>query len=117
MIYRIQTTSFWRDEDEAGNVEAGPLRTSRGGAFFGNSDYWDAIGAMMDVAGLRAPAKKVNPRAKFWFTELGYNVVGKEIVRFLSLKGENVRVLKKKNPKRSDVAWGDAYQLAVLPIK
>jgi dTDP-4-amino-4,6-dideoxygalactose transaminase len=111
IIYRIQTTTF----DHA--MDTKKLITYRGGAFCVNDmQTHEAVNTMMLAAGLRVPSY-IHPRAKFWFTELGYNVVGKEIVRFLSLKGENVRVLKKKNPKRSDVAWGDAYQLAVLPIK
>lgn len=114
MIYRIQATSFWRDEDNPDKYESKRLRTARGGAFFCNDRYWDAINDLMIACGLRTPPA-VNTRARFWFTERGYDVVGRDIVRFLSSKGENVRVLQKKNPKRSDVVWGDCYQIALLP--
>ncbi len=68
----------------------------------------------MDKLGLKAP-KHVNPRARFYFTERGWEEIGKKLVEKANKEGFKVKVIKKKNPKRSDVAYSDPYQVALLP--
>jgi len=66
--------------------------------------------------GLKAPYK-INMRTRFWFTERGWERVGKVIMKELNSLGANVKVKKRKNPKMSDVYWCDSYQVALLPRK
>ncbi len=73
-----------------------------------------SFGVEMTELGLKAP-KHVNPRARFYFTERGWEEIGKKLLEKAHRVGIEVKVIKKKNPKRSDVVWGDPYQVAVLP--
>ena len=68
----------------------------------------------MSEEGLRVP-DKINPRTRFWFTEYGWEMVGKKIAEDMNKLGAYVKVKKRKNPKKSDVYWCDPYQVALLP--
>ncbi len=103
MIYRIVFTEphyLWEFLGDDGRLQG---RTTAGN-----------YGELMNELGLKAP-KHVNPRARFYFTERGWEEIGKKIVEKVIERGVNVKVIKKKNPKRSDVAYCDPYQVAVLP--
>ena len=76
-----------------------------------------AFGFDMAMMGLKAPKKFTNQRAKFYFSERGWDLFGRELVKRAKERGQNVKVIRKNQPKRSDVAYYDQYQLAILPRK
>lgn len=70
---------------------------------------------MMEM-GLKPPTtRKINPRARFYFTELGWKKFGRELLRRASTRGFGTRLERKKNPKKSETVYEDAYQVAILP--
>jgi hypothetical protein len=56
-----------------------------------------------------------NPRVRFWFTERGWRAYGLRVAAGARASGRAYRVLRRKNPPRSDVAYRDEWQLALLP--
>ncbi len=103
-----------------------PIARFKGGVWvgreWGRTLTWGRSGAVafaevMNDRRLRAPKRLQNPRTTFWFTERGWEEVGKEICRQAMREGVAVKVLQRKNPKRSEVAWADAHQVALLPIQ
>jgi hypothetical protein len=63
--------------------------------------------------GLRMPA--VCERWRFYFTEHGWRHVGLGVVRQARAEDRVVKIIRRRNPPRSQVVYADAYQLAVLP--
>lgn len=63
---------------------------------------------------LRAPAL-TNPRARFYFTERGWQRVGRVVAAEARRRGHLVQVIRRKNPPRSQVVYRDADQVALLP--
>jgi len=59
--------------------------------------------------------KHFSRKARFYFTELGYDTFGRRLRDIAQHRGYPVKVIKRKNPKASDVAYKDKYQVAVLP--
>jgi hypothetical protein len=55
------------------------------------------------------------PRSRFYFTELGWRRFGPQIVATAQRQGRTVRVIRRKNPRRSQIVYRDAYQVAILP--
>lgn len=105
MIYRIigESPSPWWDENE--NMKNGT------GKLMG------AMGACLtDFGDLRAP-RITNPRARFWFTEAGWEKYGRSVVADAYHTGRTFRLLVRKNPPRSAVVYRDKWQLALLPVK
>lgn len=51
----------------------------------------------------------------FWFTERGWREIGRHVVAEAQKQGVKVRVLKRKNPPRSEVVYKDEWQVALLP--
>ena len=70
----------------------------------------------MTEYGLKVP-HRINYRTRFWFTEKGWKEVGSVIMEELSILGANIKVKKRKNPKKSDVYYSDPYQVALLPTR
>jgi hypothetical protein len=107
MIYRIlASTSIL--SDERGDTE-GPVRvvgTRICGAF--------SAGVTEGFGGLPAPGFQV-PRARFYFTELGWKQFGRAIYAAAQREGRAVRGIRLKNPHRSQLVYQDAYQVAILP--
>jgi hypothetical protein len=67
-----------------------------------------------------SPKQRINPRARFYFTEKGWQQVGRVAARNLlkhRKQGVIVRVLRRKNPDPSQVVYEDELQVAILPRK
>jgi len=79
-------------------------------------DVWDVSERMTEL-GMKSPKKKINNRARFYFTERGWEKVGRIIMKEMNENGFHVRVEKRKNPKASNVTYADSYQVALLPNK
>ena len=93
MIYRILGVSGYD----------GRLR----GAFFAGVGLWG-------WGDLPAPAVS-DERLRFWFTQAGWQEFGVPLIREARRDGQKIRVLKRKNPARSDVVYRDRWQVALLP--
>ncbi|MFN8591898.1 MAG: hypothetical protein U0031_10615 [Thermomicrobiales bacterium] len=108
MIYRILTgtnRAFWDERDEDPIRFAMPLVGA--GATLGGT-----------MAELRLPAPDLeNPRVRFWFTEAGWNRVGRAVVAEGRQRGYVIKVIRRKNPRRSQIVYRDELQLALLPQK
>lgn len=73
--------------------------------------------AMAD-SGLWGPPPKVRipDKARFWFTEEGWTRYGcKLAAQARNQFGFVVKVIKRKNPKKSSVVYQDEFQVALLP--
>lgn len=65
--------------------------------------------------GFKAPdVRNFNRRARFYFTEKGWDTFGRQVCAIATKRGLNPKVVRKKNPKRSDVIYADGYQVAIL---
>jgi hypothetical protein len=73
----------------------------------------DCFGEIMFARGLRAPLIQ-NPRARFYFTERGWDKVGRFVARDAREKGFVMRVIRRKNPSASQVVYQDDVQIALL---
>jgi len=68
----------------------------------------------MNLLGLKPPRKKINPRARFYFTEKGWDEIGRNLYDEIARQGYKPKIECRKNPKRSDCVYRDAYQVAIL---
>lgn len=75
-----------------------------------------AFMAGLEGFNLNAPKIK-NARARFYFTEKGWEKVGKAIVARARVQGHVVRVIRRKNPEKSQIVYADELQVAILPRK
>jgi hypothetical protein len=69
---------------------------------------------IMFVLGLRATPIG-NRRARFYFTERGWSKVGRHVAAEARRFGHVVKVIRSKEPERSQVIYRDALQVALLP--
>jgi hypothetical protein len=108
MIYRIlidEACEEWDEEEKVYYFEKGELR----GAASGLSDLMWA---------LKLPFHRIsNPRARFYFTELGWRKIGCILASEAKKRGHVVQVMRRKNPRRSQIVFADKLQLAILPSK
>ncbi|MEJ2375193.1 MAG: hypothetical protein P8Y71_07115 [Pseudolabrys sp.] len=74
----------------------------------------ETFGAEMDRRGLRAPPLS-QPRARFYFTERGWAQVGRHVAAAARRDGYVVKVIRRKQPRRSQVVYRDDLQVALLP--
>jgi hypothetical protein len=58
-----------------------------------------------------------NPRARFYFTEAGWEQVGKTVAANARREGRIVKVIRRKNPEASQIVYQDALQVAIIPVK
>jgi hypothetical protein len=58
-----------------------------------------------------------NPRARFYFTEAGWEQVGKAVAANARREGRVVKVIRRKNPEASQIVYQDALQVAIIPLK
>jgi len=114
MIYRVTTIGEDNNVDSCTCANVIKELDSYDRFGFRDCEIWDVCDRMNKL-GMRSPKKKVNPRARFYFTEKGWKEVGLVIVQEMREMGYYVRVEKKKNPKASDAAYFDSYQVALLP--
>jgi hypothetical protein len=70
----------------------------------------------MEEIGLAGPRKLRNPRAEFYFTELGYTLFGKRLATKARQLGYEMRVKGLRNIGKNNIAYQDKFQMAVLPI-
>ncbi len=107
MIYRILVSARIYFEDEQGRrisvSSARLMGAGRGGCR-----------GMMDLVQL---PRKLHPRARFFFTEKSWRAFGRFIYREARNDGRAVKLVKKRNPARSQITYQDEYQVAILPIK
>lgn len=73
----------------------------------------DCFAEVMFLRGLRAPLIQ-NSRARFYFTERGWNKVGRFVAAHARKKGFLMRVIRRKNPAASQIVYQDALQIALL---
>jgi hypothetical protein len=73
----------------------------------------NTFGAQMDQKGLRR-RRISNKRARFYFTELGWRKVGRFVAAEAKRTGRVVKVIRRKQPDRSQIVYQDELQLAVL---
>ncbi len=106
MIYRILANakkgsfSFSRQEFIPGSP--GPLRGA-----------WTA-----GLAGMNVKFPEIeNRRVRFFFTEKGWREVGRAIVARAIREGHVIRVIRQKNPMKSQIFYKDADQVAILPSR
>jgi hypothetical protein len=86
---------------------------------------WQIIGVKLmgpGMAGLRGEVWRglpspplMNPRARFYFTKLGWHEVGQHVYAEVKRRGHVVSVIRRRGPSRSQVVYRDAWQVALLP--
>ena len=106
MIYRILTDAFseiWDEERQV--IVRRHLRMIGAGR---------TLGGLMWELHLPAPDFD-NVRARFWFTERGWDRFGRALAAEGRRSGHVVKVIRRKNPKRSRIVYADEWQVALLP--
>jgi hypothetical protein len=58
-----------------------------------------------------------NARARFYFTEAGWERVGRSVAANARQEGRVVKVIRRKNPETSQIVYQDELQVAIIPIK
>lgn len=58
-----------------------------------------------------------HPRARFYFTEAGWKRYGRNVYAAARRRGHRIRLIRYKNPARSQIVYSDPFQVAVLPEK
>lgn len=58
-----------------------------------------------------------NERARFYFTEAGWRMYGRHIAAAAYRRGHRIKLIRRKNPARSQIVYQDAYQVALLPSR
>jgi hypothetical protein len=56
-----------------------------------------------------------NPRTRFYFTEAGWQKYGRQMYAAARQRGHTIRIIRRKNPAKSQIVYQDAYQVALLP--
>jgi hypothetical protein len=69
----------------------------------------------MESLGLPAPKKFANVKAHFYFTQFGWNQIGRHVAAELQRHKYEIRVQREKHPSLSQIAYKDVYQVALLP--
>jgi len=109
MIYRIKTNP--------GDYSLGYRGLFNGEMchYYMERDRDDELIELVDKLGLRIPKNFKNSKARWFFTKLGWDKIGKKVTSLLRKEEVPFEVIRVKNPKRSRVVYSDPYQLAVLP--
>lgn len=58
-----------------------------------------------------------NHRARFYFTEAGWEQVGKVVAANARREGRVVKIIRQKNPEASQIVYQDELQVAIIPVK
>jgi hypothetical protein len=72
--------------------------------------------ASLDENGVHAPGIG-NRRARFYFTQTGWEKVGRRLATEAKRHGHSVEVIRRKEPRESQVVYRDELQIAVLPTR
>ena len=73
------------------------------------------LGDVMDNMKLPLPHHLTNTRTRFYFTERGWRLYGRHILAEGRRRGLKIKLIRRKNPRRSQVVYQDAFQVAILP--
>ena len=76
----------------------------------------ECFGQIMFACGLRSPSIQ-NPRARFYFTQRGWDEAGRFVAGYARKKGFRMRVIRQKNPLASQIVYQDDFQIALLHSK
>jgi hypothetical protein len=111
MIYRFKSHFPHRKPGE----DFWGLRKNKGWDFgrFGGCYFSAALG----MSGLKSPTNIKNEKTRFYFTELGYKTFGPDIIKDAKENKVTLRVIRLKNPDKSQIVYEDEYQVAILPAK
>lgn len=107
MIYRILIDSVDYLHDEATNELITPPSGTRMRGVF-------VAGFSAGLGDIPFP-RLSNQRARFYFTEAGWKKYGRNVYAAAQRGGHVVRLIRLKNPARSQIVYQDAYQVAILP--
>jgi hypothetical protein len=66
---------------------------------------------------LPAPKREHSHRARYYFTEAGWAAIGRTLVAVARQRGFLVKVIRRKNPPKSALAYEDELQVALLPLR
>ena len=112
VIYRIlsDTSTLHDDDDDEDSDEV--VRRSSG---TDQGGVWSRWG--VDFGDLPLPRHLSNHRARFYFTEEGWRRYGRPVYASALQAGAQLKVIRRKNPDRSQVVYRDRWQLAILPRK
>ncbi len=64
---------------------------------------------------LPVPDRRSSHRARYYFTERGWDRFGRAIVAVALQRGHTVKVIRRKNPRPSQITYADEWQVALLP--
>lgn len=106
MIYRILVDT------------AGDAIENADGTFVVTRCLRGAMSELCDVMAdlnLPGPSRLRNKRARFYFTERGWRKVGRHVAAAAKQRGHTIKVIRRKNPNPSQIAYEDELQLALLP--
>lgn len=107
MIYRILTDfKDWHYDETTGFWDI-PVRR------FGGAMH--ALGDVMSDLDLPAPHRLTNERTRFYFTERGWQLYGRHIYAEGRKRGHVMKLIRRKNPHRSQIVYEDDVQMAILP--
>lgn len=107
MIYRILTdTVSYVTDPETQESRTVPSGTDLRGVFMAGISE-----GLRDIPFPRLS----NPRARFYFTEAGWEKYGHHVYTAAKRRGHAVRVIRQKNPAQSRIVYEDPYQVAILP--
>src|SRR5262245_47225264 len=108
MIYRILIDTLTYELDATTKtVRERPSGTSLRGAF--------TAGLSQGLGDIPFP-RITNSRARFYFTEAGWQKYGRHMYAAARQRGHIIRVIRRKNPVQSQIVYRDAYQVAILPV-
>lgn len=65
---------------------------------------------------LQAPTRRISKNCRFFFTEKGWDVFGRKIIRACQASGQEYRVIRIKEHS-VDVFYKDEYQAVVRPLR
>lgn len=106
MIYRILIDSIAYETHAASQELIRPSGTGLRGVF--------TAGLSQGLDDIPYP-RITNPRARFYFTEAGWRKYGRNVYAAARQRGHAIRVVRRKNPPKSQVVYRDDYQVAILP--
>jgi hypothetical protein len=109
MIYRIliDTINYELDETTQ-NLQEVPSGTNLRGVF--TAGLGEGFGDIPNP-------NLTNPRVRFYFTEAGWQKYGRNVYAAARRRGHTIRVIRRKNPAKSQIVYQDAYQVAILPAQ
>jgi hypothetical protein len=114
MIYRVLLDTGdlvdWGNEERAISISRGvaPPRIMRGISYY--------VGELLDENGIKSPDIS-NRRARFYLTQAGWDKIGRRLAAEAKRHGRSVKVIRRKDPKESQVVYRDELQIAVLPAR